>query len=100
MEKFIESTEIRRRVLVTDDEVINREMLKMILSRDYDVDCACNGEEALNMLRQGSYSLLLLDLLMPVLDGFGVIERCAHDEQLKNVPIIVMTSEKSALRFP
>lgn len=96
MEKFIESTEIRRRVLVTDDEVINREMLKMILSRDYDVDCACNGEEALNMLRQGSYSLLLLDLLMPVLDGFGVIERCAHDEQLKNVPIIVMTSEKSA----
>ena len=96
MEKFIESTAKKRRVLAVDDEMINRELLGMILSADYDVDFAENGVCAMNKLSDNSYSLILLDLLMPEMNGFEVIERCTADEKLKAIPIIVMTSEKSA----
>ncbi len=86
----------KRRVLVVDDELINRELLGAMLSQTFEIAFASNGEEAMASLEEGDYSLILLDLLMPVMDGFAVIERCQEDERLRRIPIIVMTSEKSA----
>lgn len=88
--------DIRRRVLVVDDERINRELLGAMLSQTFEIAFASNGKEAMAALEEGDYSLILLDLLMPVMDGFEVIERCQADEHLRRIPIIVMTSEKSA----
>ena len=98
MNHFIESSRQRRRVLVVDDEVINRELLEAILSLNYDVSCASNGSEAMRQIRSAEepFSLILLDLLMPQKSGFQVLEECRTDEELKKIPIIVMTSEKSA----
>ena len=98
MNNYIKSDTFKRRVLVVDDEPINRELLGIMLSDSYEVLYAENGQQALDILREArpAVSLLLLDLLMPVMDGFSVIEICKRDESLKKIPIIVMTSEKSA----
>ena len=97
MENFIKSS-IKRKVLVVDDEIINRELLGAILGSEYEVSFAENGNVALEMLRQPKidYSLMVLDLLMPELDGFEVIKRCKADSVLRQIPIIVATSEKAA----
>lgn len=98
MNSFIQSSRKLRKVLVVDDEPINRELLQAILALNYDVDAAENGSIAMEMLRTASepYSLILLDLLMPKMSGFQVLEAWRADETLKKIPIIVMTSEKSA----
>ncbi|MBQ9515333.1 MAG: EAL domain-containing protein [Ruminococcus sp.] len=98
MEQLMKSGGMKRRVLIVDDEMINRELLGAMISATYDVDFAENGKDALDKLRapDAHYSLILLDLLMPVLDGFEVIKACHADEFLRRIPIIVMTSEKSA----
>ena len=98
MNSFIKSSRQKRRVLVVDDELVNRELLDAILSLNYDVTGVPNGSEAMKALYSAPepYSLILLDLLMPQMSGFQVLEACKSDEKLKKIPIIVMTSEKSA----
>ncbi|MBP5209791.1 MAG: EAL domain-containing protein [Clostridia bacterium] len=87
----------KRSVLVVDDEAVNREMLSMMLSDVYDVLCAADGEEALEIMRREGerLSLVLLDVRMPKLDGFAVMEIVRGDERLRRIPIIVLTSERS-----
>ncbi len=98
MNKLENIRNVKRRVLIVDDEIINREILGNILSADYDVSFAEDGIAAMEALEEeGSiYSLVLLDLLMPKMDGFEVIEKIRAHEVLKNIPVIVMTSEKDA----
>ena len=88
----------RRCILVVDDELINREILKNYLCNDYEVLCAANGTEALALMHEhkDSLSLVLLDLLMPVMSGFEVLKAAKADEELKHIPIIVTTSEQAA----
>ena len=98
MKNYMTASGIKRRVLIVDDELINRELLSAMLSQTFEIETASNGQESMMMLTRpdANYSLILLDLMMPVMDGFEVIERCQKDEALKRIPIIVMTSEKSA----
>ena len=97
---MIQSKQIQRPqlVLVVDDQEINRDVLGMILEDDYEVIYAENGKEALELMRQrlDSLSIVLLDLMMPVMNGFEVLEEVRRDEQLRRVPIIVLTAEKNA----
>jgi len=88
---------LKRQVLVVDDEQINRDMLGYILSQDYGVLYASNGKEALEQLdRNPQISAVLLDLMMPVMDGFEVLKARQQDDDLKKIPFIVLTSEKDA----
>ncbi len=98
MSNLLQSGRIKRKVLIVDDELINRELLETILAMNYDVSSVSRGMEALAVLRAepDAYSLILLDIIMPVMSGFDVIEAVKSDEKLKDIPIIVMTSEKSA----
>ena len=88
----------RRLVLIVDDEQINREMLGYIVSSDFDALYARDGEEALRLMRENVnfLSLVLLDLLMPGVDGFAVMREMKADEALSHLPIIVLTSEHTA----
>ena len=90
--------DIRRKVLVVDDELINRRILGNIVSSEYDVLYAENGAEALSFVRdsKNDISLILLDLQMPVLDGFSVLSNLQDDPILRRIPVIVLTSDKSA----
>ena len=97
---MIKSTQIQKPklVLVVDDQEINRDSLGFILEDDYEVLFAENGKEALEQMRahENEMSLVLLDLMMPVMNGFEVMEIVRQDEQLSHIPIIVLTAEKSA----
>ncbi len=85
-------------VLVVDDQEINRDVLGMILEDYYDIIYASDGKEALQKIEenQDRLSVVLLDLIMPEMDGFEVMSRVNGSEQLRRIPIIVLTSEKSA----
>lgn len=89
---------IRRTVLIVDDELINRRILGKIISRDYEVLYAENGAEALRLIREHvkRLSIVLLDLLMPVMTGYELLETMQADEALRRIPVIVLTSETSA----
>ena len=88
----------RRLVLVVDDQEINRALLEMILSDQYDLLFAENGQQALEIIqdKREMLSIILLDLMMPVMDGFQVLEAVRADEELRRIPVIVLTAEKSA----
>ena len=87
-----------RNVLIVDDDAINRELLGFIVSEKYRVIMAENGREALEILRGSGHkiSLVLLDLLMPVMDGFAVLREMHEDQELRQIPAIVLTSETEA----
>ncbi len=98
MKNFREKSGLKRNILVVDDEMINREILINLLNSDYNVQSAENGKQALEILQSGEsiISLVLVDLLMPVMDGFELISIMKSDETLRTIPVIVMTSEKDA----
>ena len=98
MHNYRKNIGLKRHVLVVDDELINREILGNLLKADYEVHFAEDGQQALDILRARDhiYSLVLLDLLMPVMDGFQLLSILKEDDRLRSVPVIVMTSEKDA----
>lgn len=65
-----------RKILIVEDEDLLRESYRIIISTEpYDVDIAKNGQEALDKCAEKTYDLILLDLMMPVMDGIGFLER-------------------------
>ena len=79
----------QRRILVVDDEQTVRDFLQRILEKaGYDVITAANGQEALDKISGSDVSLVLLDIMMPVLDGFEVLERMPPD---LNIPVIMLS---------
>lgn len=79
------------RVLIADDEKEIGDLLKKYLERElYTVDLAINGEEALFLFDQNKYNLIILDLMMPRVDG---IEVCRRLRNKTNVPIIMLTAK-------
>ena len=88
----------RRLVLVVEDQDINRDVLGMILEDEYDIIYATNGKEALESMEEyiDRLSIVLLDLMMPVMDGFEVLEAVRDDPGMQRIPIIVLTADKSA----
>jgi CheY-like chemotaxis protein len=90
-ELVMETTTNVQRVLVADDDQSIRQLVATIVRREgYLVDCAADGEEAIELLRKHEYSVLLLDLMMPRLDGFGVIDHLkAHPQSFKPVVLVI-----------
>ena len=87
-----------RTILIVDDEAINREILGNIIQSEYKVIYAENGREALDKIHsEGSaLSLVLLDLLMPVMDGNAVLKAMNDEGIITDIPVIVLTSDKSS----
>ncbi|WP_028596708.1 response regulator transcription factor [Paenibacillus assamensis] len=79
------------RLLIADDDKEIRELIRTYLQREnYEVDTAADGEEALRLCDQYNYNFILLDLMMPKLDG---IEVCRRLRQKTNVPIMMLTAK-------
>lgn len=83
-----------KRILFIDDDLYIRDVYEEVLtSEGYIVETAINGEEGLAKLQQGGYDLVLLDVMMPTLDGIGVLEELQKNPpQQKNGPIILLTN--------
>ena len=87
----------KKQILVVEDNLINRVMLCEILSEEYQVLEAENGEVALDILKEykDKIDLILLDLMMPVMDGYKFLDFTKQDEELALIPVIVMTQGDS-----
>ena len=82
------------RVLVVDDEKLIVKGIKFSLEQDgMDVECAYDGEEALSMARKTEYDVVLLDIMLPKMDGFEV---CKAIREFSNMPIIMLTAHMNA----
>lgn len=86
------------RILVVDDSEMNREILSEILSEEYDIIEADSGDTCIDMLRkyETGISLVLLDIVMPGMDGFGVLNYMNRHHYLEDIPVIMISSEDSA----
>lgn len=85
--------EFPAKILVVDDEIRNVKLLEaQLLPRGYDVVTASNGEEALQKVLEERPDLILLDVMMPVLDGFTVCERLKSDTTTRLIPVVIMTA--------
>ncbi len=89
---------LHRKILIVDDEFIEREMLGNMLNSIYEVEYAENGALALDTIRRekNKLSLIILDLHMPELDGYALLEILHSDPELRRIPVIVLTAEKEA----
>ena len=85
---------IRSKILIVDDSEMNRAILANMLEDEYDIIEAENGLEAVSIIQaQGSeLSLLLLDIVMPGLDGFGVLAEMSRNHWLEDIPVIMISS--------
>jgi putative two-component system response regulator len=86
----------QQKVLVVDDEEMIRNNLVRILQKDgLDVVTACNGQEALQVFREQQPDLVLLDILMPLMNGFEVCEHIKGDPQTRLTPVVLVTSSSA-----
>ena len=85
-----------RKVLIVEDEFINQQILGNIIATHYQPLYASNGQEALEVLDKEKVSLILLDLNMPVMDGFEFMKKMREIPSISSTPVIVLTAERDA----
>jgi len=82
-----------KKILLIEDEEIMIDLLKRKLtSEDYEVSIARDGEEGLKKMKEVKPNLILLDIIMPKMGGFEVMEEMQKDKNLKDIPIIVISN--------
>lgn len=80
-------------VLVVDDNEMNRDMLvRRLTPLGYAVEIACDGKQALDMIYSGHFDLILLDIMMPIMDGFEVLDKLKSNSRYKALPVIMITA--------
>ena len=83
----------KAKILIVDDEPFNIDVLQQELEElDYELITASNGQEALDKIKSQQPDLILLDLMMPVLDGFAVLSEIKGDNDLRNIPVIIVSA--------
>ena len=97
MREYLRTQTIKPKILIVDDSDMNREILTEILKQDYELLEAENGEVALRMLEQygTGIALVMLDLVMPKMDGFQVLMVMNERRLLEDIPVIMISSEDS-----
>ena len=87
------------KILIVDDSEMNREILSAILGDEFNILEAENGEECISLIRKygTDISLVLLDIVMPVMDGFEVLEFLNKYQWIDDIPVIMISSEDSAV---
>ena len=87
----------KQKILIVDDSEMNRFILTQMLHEDYDIIEAGDGLMALEILKEKAeqIALVLLDIIMPGLDGFGVLDRMNHEGWIEDIPVIIISSDRS-----
>ena len=81
------------RILIVDDQLGFLQLLKLNLQHaGYDVVTACDGAEAFQKVLSTRPDLILLDVVMPIVDGFRVLETLKTDPELRNIPVVMLTA--------
>lgn len=89
---------MRNKVLIVDDVELNRDILSDMLSEDYDILTASDGRQAINIMNNqiDDISVIILDLIMPDVDGFYVLNIMKERDWMKDIPVIVITGDQTA----
>ena len=82
----------RKRILLADDSADMREYVRRLLEEHYEVETVSDGQAALNSVRARRPSLILSDVMMPGMDGFGLVEALRADDTLKSIPVILLSA--------
>ena len=83
----------KQQLLIVDDEEVNRAILSMMFKHDYEVLEASDGEKAIRQIEKcEDLALILLDVVMPVMDGFRVLDYMKEKALLEKIPVILITS--------
>ncbi len=88
----IEGSERQPRILAVDDDPINIELLKRMLGELYDLSTARSGREALSLLEQQSFDVMLLDIMMPGMSGLEVLEKVREKYPQTDLPVILVSA--------
>jgi len=92
-DKILNSTGDKFSVLIVDDSEMNRDLLSRRLSKmELDLTEASNGEEALQALKEHPFDLVLLDIMMPVMDGYETLEHMQENQDTKRIPVVMITA--------
>ena len=88
---------MRNKILIVDDMDLNRQLLIQILQSDYNIIEARDGEEAIEIVRKNPFDLsaILLDLIMPGMDGFQVLEKLREEKYLDNIPVLIISGDST-----
>jgi signal transduction histidine kinase len=87
-----QSDQPRARILLVDDNTDMREYLKRLLAAKYDVEATADGESALEATRRETFDLVLSDVMMPKLDGFGLLKALRAEEKTRTIPVILLSA--------
>ena len=79
-------------ILVEDDPFLLSILVEKMKEAGFDVETATDGEEGLNKIKTGNFDLVLLDMVLPKKDGFKILEEIRDDNQIKKVPVIVLSN--------
>lgn len=80
------------KILIVDDSALQAAKLKSILEDEYNIAVAQTAEEGLRLACEGEFSLILLDVVMPGMDGFTLLKTLQEDIATRSVPVIMITS--------
>jgi len=85
----------KKHILIVDDVTINLRYIAEILKDIYSLSMAKSGEQALKILNKTAVDLILLDVKMPVMDGFDVLRELSADKKYKDIPVILLTADNN-----
>ncbi len=81
------------KVLIIEDDKFLSELISTKLDKEgYEVDIALDGETGLTKIKEGKPTIILLDIMLPGIDGFEVLEKMQADEASKNIPVVILSN--------
>lgn len=89
---FIEFNDLNNLLIVEDDPFLLSVLAEKLKESGFAIEAAADGEEGLAKIKAGNFDLILLDMVLPKIDGFKILETIKNDEQLKKHPVIVISN--------
>jgi CheY-like chemotaxis protein len=83
---------MKKIIIVEDEEILRNLLQKKLENEGYEVDVAEDGEQGIRKIRETSFDLILLDIIMPKMGGFDVLEAMQKDENISDIPVIVISN--------
>jgi len=83
---------MKKILLIEDDKFLRELMVKKLLTMDYDVTSAVDGESGLSMIKEIKPDVVLLDLILPGINGFEVLEKAKQNPEIADIPVIILSN--------
>lgn len=86
---------VKRILIVDDDEMVRIALMELLKPEGYDIDAVGSAREALVLIRENRYDLMMFDIIMPEMDGIALCRKVREQEECKEIPVIFLTAKSS-----